>query len=151
MFPVFARLIYLLIISTIAATSSISFENLLACAVKPCFPFYASSIGCKQLSNGCFCNQALAPLTCAYNTCNGTNWLDLEQWFSNTCGTPPFVDFQEIGSCSLKCLRDAVVPTFCRGFHSEDTGHDQITRNCFASFKEMLSTPSGHVYNQDAI
>ena len=117
------------------------FSKIPACALNSCFPFYASSIGCAQFTTDCFRNQALAPLSCAYRSCNGTNdWFALEDWFHTICPSPQLIDLSTMPACSRSCTRTAIIPKYCPAF-SDDAQNSvpRITRNCFCRLNETFT------------
>lgn len=119
----------------------VEFSKMPACALKSCFPFHASSIGCAKFTTDCFCNQALAPLSCAYKSCNGTNdWFALEDWFNTICPSPQLIDLSTMPACSRSCIRSAIIPQYCPAF-SDDAQNSmpKITRNCFCRLNETFT------------
>lgn len=103
--------------------SEIDFRFMPKCAIEPCLPFHASSIGCTKFTKSCFCS-ALAPLNCARSNCTGNDWYMLEDWYSTQCpGDPPLVPLDPgIPLAARKCARQKFVPSQCKA---------SITRNCF--------------------
>lgn len=121
--------------------ADVDFSKITPCALNSCFPFHASSIGCAQFTTGCFCNQALAPLSCAYKSCNGSNWFALEDWFDSICPSPQLVDFGTMPACSRTCIRTALIPTWCPAFNDDaQNSVPKISRNCFCRLNETFTS-----------
>jgi len=113
------------------AGSSVDFHGIPQCAQKSCFPFHSSSIGCSSFTTECFCTQSLAPLKCAYQSCNDTEWFAVQDWFAGICPNPPVVDFQVVPGCGRACLRSELDSNGCPPVYSDNSGVNQYNRNCF--------------------
>jgi hypothetical protein len=114
-----------------SASSKVSFKDIPDCARQSCFPFHSASIGCSSFTKDCFCTQSLAPLQCAYRSCNNTAWPAVEDWFAGVCPNPPVVDFQVVPECGRACVRSELVLNGCPVFYSDPSDVDQFNRNCF--------------------
>lgn len=108
------------------------------CATADCVAsqsFLTSRLGCQssELTVGCLCDEALAPLDCVPTGPSDEDscWSESENWMLGVCGKANLVNKDTMPNCIVECVATYLVDSGC------GPSNGTVSRNCFCKLAEL--------------